>query len=80
MAHATPAAADRFAGNLRTGLKTAGRAISTRQQRSKNKAFLRWAKFCDEMEVSDTLDTVVDHDTKYLFLEFSGGGLTDDLG
>ena len=68
MAHASPAAANRFAGGLRTGLKTAGRAISTRQQRSKSKAFTRWARFCQEMEVSDTLDTVVDHDTKYLFL------------
>ena len=68
MAHASPAAANRFAGGLRTGLKTAGRAISTRQQRGKNKAFTRWARFCYEMEVSDTLDTVVDHDTKYLFL------------
>ena len=68
MAHASPAAANRFLGGVRSGLKTASRAISTRQQRGKSKAFTRWAQFCHEMEVSDTLDTVVDHDTKYLFL------------
>jgi hypothetical protein len=68
MAHASPAATNRFLGGVRTGLKTAGRAISTRQQRGKTKAFTRWSKFCYEMEVSDTLDTVVDHSTKYLFL------------
>ena len=68
MAHASPAAANRFLGGVRTGLKTASRAISTRQRRGKERAFTRWAQFCHEMEVSDTLDTVVDHDTKYLFL------------